>query len=374
MLQKCPETGARRGRLWTAHGPVETPVFMPVGTQATVKAMTPDEILEMDYQIVLGNTYHLNIRPGLEVIEAAGGLHAFMGWPRAILTDSGGYQVFSLAKLNKITDEGVVFQSHVDGATHILGPETAMDIQRRLGSDIAMAFDECTPYPCDREYACQAVDRTLAWAALCARQPRAAGQLVFGIVQGSVYADLRQRCAAALCELPFDGYAIGGVSVGEPHELILRGIEDSVGHLPAGKPRYLMGVGTHHHMVEAVARGVDLFDCVMPTRLARHGTAFIRTGRYAVKAAVYARDQRPLEEGCGCYACRRFTRAYIRHLVNVGEILGVRLLTIHNLHRYRELIREMRQALEQGTFGTMARQFLAEYRGVDKAGDDDKKE
>ena len=213
LLRKCPETGARWGRLWTAHGPVETPVFMPVGTQATVKAMTPDEILEMDYQIVLGNTYHLNIRPGLEVIEAAGGLHAFMGWPRAILTDSGGYQVFSLAKLNKITDEGVVFQSHVDGVTHILGPETAMDIQRRLGSDIAMAFDECTPYPCDREYACQAVDRTLAWAALCARQPRAAGQLVFGIVQGSVYADLRQRCAAALCELPFDGYAIDRKSV-----------------------------------------------------------------------------------------------------------------------------------------------------------------
>ena len=315
----------------TAHGPVDTPVFMPVGTQATVKAVLPAELEALGTQIVLGNTYHLNVRPGIDTVEKCGGLHRFMGWDRAILTDSGGYQVFSLAKLNKITDAGVEFQSHVDGTRLFLGPESAMDIQRRLGSDIAMVFDECTPYPCDRDYACQAVDRTLAWAALCARQPRADGQLVFGIVQGSTYPDLRERCARGLVEMGFDGYAIGGVSVGEPHELIVRGIDDSVGHLPADRPRYLMGVGSMQHMVEAVARGVDMFDCVMPTRLARHGTAFTRTGKYPVKAGMYSQDARPIEEGCGCSACRQFTRAYVRHLMNVNEILGVRLLTMHNL-------------------------------------------
>ncbi len=347
----------------TAHGPVDTPVFMPVGTQATVKAMTPAELEEIGTQIVLGNTYHLNIRPGVDVIEQCGGLHKFMGWDRAILTDSGGYQVFSLAKLNKITDDGVEFQSHVDGARHFLGPKESMEIQRRLGSDIAMVFDECTPYPCDRDYACKAVDRTLAWAALCVRQPRAAGQLVFGIVQGSTYDDLRARCAQGLVELGFDGYAIGGVSVGEPHELIVKGIEDSVHALPADRPRYLMGVGSHVHIVEAVARGVDMFDCVMPTRLARHGTAFTRTGKYPVKAAVYARDPRPIEEGCACYACRNFSRAYVRHLVNVNEILGIRLLTLHNLYRYSRFLEEMRAAIERGEFEDFRRQFAADREG-----------
>lgn len=361
ILQQDPGTGARLGRLWTAHGPVDTPVFMPVGTQATVKAMTPAEMADLGFQIVLGNTYHLNIRPGVDIIEELGGLHRFMGWDRAILTDSGGYQVFSLAKLNKITDNGVTFQSHVDGATHVLGPESAMAIQRRLGSDIAMVFDECAPYPCDRKYACQAVERTLAWAALCARQPRAAGQLVFGIVQGSVYADLRERCARGLIEMGFDGYAIGGVSVGEPHALILQGIEDSVRHLPADRPRYLMGVGSHQHMVEAVARGVDMFDCVMPTRLARHGTAFTRAGKYPVKAALYARDPRPIEEGCGCYACRHFSRAYVRHLMNVGEILGIRLLSIHNLFRYEAFVQEMRTAIRAGGFAEYAKEFVEQY-------------
>jgi len=369
LLHQDPGTGARLGRLWTAHGPVDTPVFMPVGTQATVKAMTPLEMEELGFQIVLGNTYHLNIRPGVDIIEEMGGLHRFMGWGRAILTDSGGYQVFSLAKLNKITDEGVTFQSHVDGATHVLGPESAMAIQRRLGSDIAMVFDECAPYPCDRKYACQAVERTLAWAALCARQPRAAGQLIFGIVQGSVYADLRERCARGLIELGFDGYAIGGVSVGEPHALILQGIEDSVRHLPADRPRYLMGVGSHQHVVEAVARGVDMFDCVMPTRLARHGTAFTRAGKYPVKAALYARDPRPIEEGCPCYACRHFSRAYVRHLMNVNEILGIRLLTTHNLFRYEAFVQEMRAAIGAGEFGVYAKRFVEEYgNGRQEAG------
>lgn len=355
IIKTDPGTGARRGRLVTAHGVVDTPVFMPVGTQATVKAMTPAELDELGTQIVLGNTYHLMIRPGVDVIERCGGLHRFMGWSHAILTDSGGYQVFSLSKLNKISDDGVEFQSHFDGARHFLGPREAMEIQRRLGSDIAMVIDECTPYPCDRDYACKAVDRTLAWAALCARQPRADGQLVFGIVQGSTYADLRERCARELVQMGFDGYAIGGVSVGEPHELILRGIADSVCHLPGDKPRYLMGVGSSVHMVEAVAAGVDMFDCVMPTRLARHGTAFTRGGKYPVKAAIYSQDPRPIEEGCGCYACRTFSRAYVRHLLNVNEILGLRLLTVHNLYRYKEFVREMQAAIEGDCFGKFRR-------------------
>ena len=347
VLHVDSSTGARLGRLTTAHGEVDTPVFMPVGTQATVKAMTPQELLDLDTQIVLGNTYHLHIRPGEKIIEKCGGLHRFMGWPRAILTDSGGYQVFSLAKLNRISDEGVEFQSHFDGARHFLGPVEVMEIQRRLGSDIAMVLDECTPYPCDRNYACKALERTLAWAALCARQPRADGQLVFGIVQGSVYDDLRARCASELVGIGFDGYAIGGVSVGEPDELIIKGIDDSIGSLPADKPRYLMGVGTMHHMIEAVARGVDMFDCVIPTRLARHGTAFTRKGRYPVKAAAYSEDARPIEEDCGCYACRNFSRAYVRHLMNTGEILGIRLLSLHNLFRYREFMNEIRKAIAE---------------------------
>ncbi|MFH0953008.1 MAG: tRNA guanosine(34) transglycosylase Tgt [Verrucomicrobiota bacterium] len=369
ILATDPATGARRGRLHTAHGPVDTPVFMPVGTQATVKAVTPVELEELGAQIVLSNTYHLDIRPGIEAIEQCGGLHKFMGWRRALLTDSGGYQVFSLAKLNKITDEGVEFRSHFDGAVHFLGPVDVMSIQRRLGSDIAMVFDECTPYPCDRDYACKAVDRTLAWAALCARQARAAGQLVFGIVQGSVYEDLRARCARELERIGFDGYAIGGVSVGEPHELIIRGIEDSVRHLPAAKPRYLMGVGSAVHMVEAVARGIDMFDCVMPTRLARHGTAFTRKGKYPVKAAIYSQDAGPIEEGCGCYACRNFSRAYVRHLMNVNEILGIRLLTLHNLYRYKQFIGEMQAALERGTFGAFRRTVLDELKNNNGEGD-----
>jgi queuine tRNA-ribosyltransferase len=359
ILKTDHQTKARRGRVITAHGVVDTPVFMAVGTQGTVKAMTPAELEDLGTQIVLGNTYHLSIRPGIEVVEQCGGLHRFMGWKRAILTDSGGFQVFSLATMNKITDDGVEFQSHFDGARHFLGPKETMDIQRRLASDIAMVLDECTPYPCDREYACKAVDRTLAWAALCARQPRVAGQMVFGIVQGSVYADLRERCARELVSMGFDGYAIGGVSVGEPHELIIRGIEDSVSHLPADRARYLMGVGSMVHMVEAVARGVDMFDCVMPTRLARHGAAFTRTGRYPVKAGAYANDTRPIEEGCACYACRNFTRAYVRHLLNVNEILGLRLLTIHNLYRYGEFAREIREAIDQGTFDRLRARFPA---------------
>jgi queuine tRNA-ribosyltransferase len=361
ILARDPGSAARRGRLWTAHGPVETPVFMPVGTQGSVKAMSPAELHDMDCRILLGNTYHLNDRPGMEVMEAMGGLHRFMGWNKAILTDSGGFQVFSLTRLRKMTPDGVEFRSPTDGSKHFLGPREAMAIQRILGSDIAMLFDECPPYPCTREYACQAVERTLAWAALCVQQPRAPGQLYFGIVQGGVYPDLREQCARELVAMSCDGYAIGGVSVGEPDELILPGVDMGIVGLPEDKPRYLMGVGGLVQMVESIARGVDMFDCVLPTRVARNGTAVTRRGRYSVRNASYKVDERPVEEGCGCYACRNFTRAYIRHLLNVNEILGVRLLTIHNLYRYLELLNEIRVAIEAGRF----EEIRAEYRALE---------
>ncbi len=352
-----PASAARCGRLTTAHGVVETPVFMPVGTQATVKAMSPDELVAVGSEIILSNTYHLMIRPGLDVLDAVGGLHAFMGWNRPILTDSGGFQVFSLSNLRKIRPDGVEFSSHVDGRRIFLGPVEAMAAQRRIGSDIAMAFDECVHYPCEHHYACEAVDRTLTWAALCAGQERAPGQLVFGIVQGGEFAELRARCARELRAIGFDGYAIGGVSVGEPGDVLLGGIESGAAHLPADRPRYLMGVGKPWQMIEAVARGVDMFDCVMPTRCGRNGSAYAGAGRYAVKAGGYKEDLRPIEEGCSCYACRNFSRAYVRHLLNVDEILGVRLVTIHNLHYFMGLMRKMREAIRAGCFEELRREY-----------------
>jgi len=352
ILARDPRTKARRGVLWTAHGPVQTPVFMPVGTQGTVKCLSPADLRELGVDILLGNAYHLYIRPGLEPVAACGGLHRFMGWDRAILTDSGGYQVFSLAERRKVRDEGVEFSSHVDGARIFFTPELAMEIQRTLGSDIAMALDECPPYPCPRESACQAVERTIAWAASCAEQPRADGQMLFGIVQGGEYGDLRERCARELAAVGFDGYAIGGVSVGEPEEVLLRTVRETSAHLPEERPRYLMGVGDAFQMAEAVAAGVDMFDCVMPTRHARNGSAFCSDGTaFPVKAGAFRMDTRPLEEGCECYACRNFTRAYIRHLTNVKEILGMRLLTVHNLHAYLKWMSEIRLAVEAGIFG-----------------------
>jgi len=348
---------ARCGRLQTAHGVVETPVFMPVGTQATVKAMSPRELEELQVPILLGNTYHLLLRPGIPVVEACGGLHAFMGWSRPILTDSGGFQVFSLADRRTIEENGVAFRSHVDGAPLFLGPVEAMEAQRRLGSDIAMVFDECPPYPCRHDYACAAVERTLRWAAYCKEQARAPGQLVFGIVQGGVYADLRARCARELAAIGFDGYAVGGVSVGESDAELAAGVAQSVAAMPDDRPRYVMGVGGLRQMTEAVAQGVDMFDCVMPTRIARNGGAFTRRGRYPVKAGRYKADTRPVEEGCACYACRHFTRAYIRHLLQADEILGVRLLTVHNLHVYMDVMREMREAIAAGAFAAFREQF-----------------
>lgn len=365
ILSRDSASQARCGRLWTAHGPVDTPVFMPVGTQAAVKAMTPAELQEADVKMILANTYHLHVRPGEEIVAACGGLHRFMGWSGPILTDSGGFQVFSLAGLRKIRDDGVEFSSHVDGSRLFLGPREAMAIQARLGADVVMAFDECPPYPCDHEYACNAVRRTLEWSAVCAKAPRSPGQALFGIVQGGSYADLRRQCAAGLVEQGFDGYAIGGVSVGEPPDVLLEAVAATAACLPPERPRYLMGVGMMGQILAAVEQGVDMFDCVMPTRLARHGAAFTHRGHYSVRNAVWRADQRPLEEGCGCYACRHFSRAYIRHMVNVGEMLGVRLLTMHNLFCYMQFMRAVRAAVAEGRF----RQFKAAFEdGLAAAG------
>ncbi len=350
ILKQDATSGARRARLQTAHGVIETPVFMPVGTQATVKSMSPAELEELGCRVILSNTYHLNSRPGMEIMEACGGLHRFMGWNHSILTDSGGFQVFSLAKLRKMSREGVEFQSHVDGSRHLLGPREAMNIQRIIGSDIAMCLDECMPYPSDRSYAEASLERTLKWAGDCRTQPRAEGQMVFGIVQGGVYRDLREKGAKELVEIGFDGYAIGGVSVGEPADLLIQGVDDGVRFLPPERPRYLMGVGVLTQIVESVARGVDMFDCVMPTRYARNGTAFTMEGPVPIKAARYKLDQGPIERDCDCYACRHFSRAYIRHLLNVNEILGARLLTIHNIHRYMRFMEQLRASIEEGAF------------------------
>jgi queuine tRNA-ribosyltransferase len=361
LLKTDDRSQARLGRLVTPHGTVETPVFMPVGTQATVKALDPRELEEMGTQIILGNTYHLYIRPGLEILQAAGGLHRFMNWQKPILTDSGGYQVFSLAKIRKIHAHGVEFRSHVDGARLFLGPREAMAIQKVLGSDIAMVFDECPPYDAPPREQRMAVERTLRWARECREQPRAPGQQVFGIVQGGTSMELRAHCASELVAMDFDGYAIGGVSVGEPEPEMFRAVEITVPHLPSHKPRYAMGLGTPAQIVELVARGVDMFDCVLPTRVARNGTAFTRKGAFALKGGAYKADFRPIEEGCDCFACRNFTRAYLRHLLNVNEILGLRMVSVHNTYLYLKLMADIRAALRAGAFEDFRREFVAGY-------------
>lgn len=350
--------GARRGRLTTRRGTVETPVFMPVGTRASVKAMSPAELEELGAEIILGNTYHLFLRPGMEIMELAGGLHRFCGWKRSILTDSGGFQVFSLATLRKMTPDGVKFASHIDGTRFFLGPRESMRIQRTLDSDIVMAFDECTPYPATFEQAEKSLAITTRWERMSREQPLNDGQIRFGIVQGSVYPELRRRAAESIVEIGFDGYAIGGVSVGESEPEMMVAIDAAAPLLPEQAPRYLMGVGTPRQIVESVARGVDMFDCVMPTRLGRHGSAFVGNGQtIPVKAGRYAKDFSPLDGNCDCYTCRNFTRAYLRHLFNVGEILGVRLVTLHNIHYFLNLMRRIRAAIEAGTFEELRREF-----------------
>ena len=374
LLKTDSRTPARLGRLSTAHGTVDTPVYMPVGTQASVKAMDPRELVECGTQIILGNTYHLNIRPGMEIIAAAGGLHQFMNWHLPILTDSGGFQVFSLAKIRKITGHGVEFRSHLDGSPLFLGPKEAMQIQQQLGSDIAMAFDECPPHDCAPQAAGEAVARTIRWAGECREYPRIPAQALFGIVQGGVNPALREQCARALVAMDFDGYAIGGVSVGEPEHEMMKAIELTEPFLPAGRPRYAMGLGTPAQMVELIARGVDMFDCVLPTRVARNGTAFTKRGTFAIKGGAVKADFGPIEAGCDCFACRHFTRAYLRHLLNVNEILGLRMVSVHNSHLYLRVMKEVRAALAAGTFADYYHDFIANYRPSEKVLSQRKKE
>jgi queuine tRNA-ribosyltransferase len=349
--------GARRGRLHTDHGTVETPAFMPVGTSATVKGLLNQQLRDLGAEIILGNTYHLYLRPGDERILRLGGLHAFMDWPRAMLTDSGGFQVFSLARLRKLDDDGAHFRSHLDGSAHFLSPERSMDIQANLGADIVMAFDECPALPATAAEVREAVDRTVLWARRCrehfgARRTHAAGheQVLFGIVQGGLLEAERQRCVESLVELDFPGYAIGGLSVGESKEDMYRLTRFTAPLLPVEKPRYLMGVGFAEDILAAVGAGIDMFDCVLPTRLARHGTLLTFSGRVVLRNAAMAEDERPIEEGCACPACASHTRAYLRHLIMSGEILGMVLCTLHNIHFYQELMRRIRAAIEAGSF------------------------
>lgn len=348
---------ARRGTLTLAHGQVETPAFMPVGTYGTVKTMSPAELREIGAHIVLGNTFHLWLRPGLEVIEAHGGLHRFMGWDGPILTDSGGFQVFSLGDLRKITEEGVKFQSPVNGDRCFLTPEESMRIQRVLNSDIVMIFDECTPYPADERQAADSMRLSLRWAERSRRAHEGNPNALFGIVQGGMYEHLRDESLRGLTAIGFDGYAIGGLSVGEPKEDMLRILDHTTPQLPRDRPRYLMGVGTPEDIVDAVSRGIDMFDCVMPTRNARNGWLFTRFGTVKIKNAQYRLDTRPLDEQCGCYACRNFTRAYLHHLHRIGEILGARLNTIHNLYYYQELMQGIRAAIAEGRFDQFVQAF-----------------
>jgi queuine tRNA-ribosyltransferase len=362
------ETGARAGVIETPRGRVETPVFMPVGTQATVKTLTPQDLAAMGAGIVLANTYHLYLRPGPALIRGMGGLHRFMSWPGLLLTDSGGFQVFSLADLNQVTEEGVRFQSHLDGSRHLLTPELATEVQLDLGSDIVMAFDQCTTYPVDRGEAAAAVERTTRWARRSVDRWRSAdprdtaGRALFGIVQGSTFEDLRRVSRDALLDLDLPGYAIGGLAVGEPKPVMMDLTAYTAALLPPERPRYLMGVGFPDDIVEAVSRGVDMFDCVMPTRNARNGTVFTRDGKLVVKNRPYAEDPRPLDEECACPTCRTHSRGYIRHLFQAGEMLGPRLTTLHSLWFYQDVMREMRRAIVEGRFGAWRKAFLTRFR------------
>lgn len=366
LLKKDKITNARRGVIHAAHGDVETPFFMPVGTIGAVKTLSPQDLLEFDTSIVLSNTYHLFLRPGMEVIAAAGGLHKFMNWHKPILTDSGGYQVFSLAKLRKLTDEGVRFQSHVDGSLHFFTPEKVMEIEQILGSDIIMPLDECAPYPCGRKEAEVAARRTLVWARRSRehflRQSSGAGrQYLFGIIQGATYRDLRRHCAEEIQKIGFDGCAVGGVSVGEPVEVMFETLEWVMDLLPSEKPRYFMGIGLPDQIVQAVGEGIDMFDTCIPTRFGRNGSAFTAKGRIVIRNARYIKDFTPLDENCSCRVCRQYTRSYIRHLFNINEILGLRLISYHNVYFYVNLMRQIRAAIQEDRYADFQKQFLNQY-------------
>ncbi len=359
VIHKDRLSAARSGSLTTPHGHIDTPIFMPVGTQATVKAMTPEELCEVGAQIILANTYHLYIRPGHELVERMGGLHRFMHWDRPILTDSGGFQVFSLGELRKISEEGVRFQSHLDGSYHFISPESAISIQEALGGDIIMCFDECTPYPAEYDYVRRSTELTTRWAGRCLEAKRRDDQALFGIVQGGMHRDLREQSAGELCAMGFDGYALGGLSVGEEKGLMY----DIMGYcgplLPEDKPRYVMGIGAPEDLIEGINSGFDMFDCVMPTRNARNGMLFTATGSINIKNAVYADDSAPIDGGCACYVCANYSRAYLRHLYRSGEILASRLNTWHNLHYYLSLMADARSAIAEDRFTQFRQEFYA---------------
>ena len=361
LLSRSSECHARTGRLANLHGVVETPVFMPVGTQASVKTMTPEELIDCNAQIILSNTYHLHLRPGEELVRRAGGLHSFMHWDRPILTDSGGFQVFSLADLRKVQERGVEFRSHLDGSKRFIGPEESIAIQQALGSDIMMQFDECSPYPCDYDRAKKAMGRTLRWLERCMKAWTHENQALFGIVQGAFYADLRVECAKEMAKLDLPGYGIGGLSVGEPKEIMYDMLERMMPYMPQGKPRYLMGVGSPDCLIEGVLRGVDMFDCVLATRVARNGTVFTHDGRLVVRNAKYGEDFSPLDPDCDCYTCRNYTRGYIRHLFKAGEILALRLNSIHNIYFLTKMMEQMRAAIEADSLLDWTNEFYARH-------------
>ncbi len=375
LLHQDKTSGARLGKLTTAHGEIDTPCFMPVGTQATVKTLSPKELEECGAQIILSNAYHLFLRPGMEVIKKAGGLHKFMSWGKPILTDSGGYQIFSLALLRKVTDRGVEFQSHIDGLKHLLTPEDVVGIQKDLGSDIAMPLDECVHYPCAKDHAVIAMNRTIDWARRSKevlgsgfwvlgenRKPKTEyQQLLFAIIQGATYEDLRRDCARKIVKLDFPGYAIGGVSVGEPKNLRYNIVNFTIEFLPKDKPRYLMGVGLPEDILEGIESGVDMFDCVVPTRYGRNGTAFTSVGKLTIRNAPFIEDFRPLDPDCDCYTCKNFSRAYLRHLFNMDELLGLRLVSLHNVHFFLSLMRNTRDAIKQDRFTDFKYKFLDNY-------------
>ena len=362
LIKKCKQTGARLGRVHTPHGSFDTPVFMPVGTQATVKGMSPAELKEIDAKIILSNTYHLYMRPGSEIIRDAGDLHGFMSWDRAILTDSGGFQVFSLSNLRDIKEEGVTFKSHIDGSKHFFTPESVIKTQNELGADIIMAFDECIPYPAEYDYAKKSLERTTRWARRCKEAHKdTERQSLFGIVQGGIYKDLRVQSVNELLELDFPGYAIGGLSVGEPAEDMYAMLECTIPLLPEDRPRYLMGVGSPDYLIDGSIRGIDMFDCVLPTRIGRNGTVLTSQGKIIVRDAKYARDYTPLDPNCDCYVCRNFTRAYIRHLLKAKELLGIRLTTWHNLKFLLDLMKNIRQAIIDDRLGDFRNEFYKSF-------------
>nr|WP_246628196.1 tRNA guanosine(34) transglycosylase Tgt [Paenibacillus oenotherae] len=362
LIKTCKQSGARLGRIHTPHGVIDSPAFMPVGTQATVKTMSPEELKMMDAHIILSNTYHLFIRPGHEIVRRAGGLHKFMNWDRPILTDSGGFQVFSLSNMRKIKEEGVEFRSHLNGDKLFLSPEKAMEIQNALGSDIMMAFDECAPYPAEYDYVKQSLERTTRWAERCLQaHARPHDQALFAIIQGGMYEDLRRQSAADLTSMDFPGYAIGGLSVGEPKDIMNRMLESTVPLLPHGKPRYLMGVGSPDALIDGSIRGIDMFDCVLPTRIARNGTTMTSSGRLVIRNAKFAEDFGPLDPECSCYTCTNYSRAYIRHLIKADETFGIRLTTYHNLHFLLQLMRDVRQAIMEDRLLDFREAFFTKY-------------